>query len=96
MSETKFKIRRPCGDFSKGAVTSDWDSINNTKTYKVTWDKNGKEWCTEKTLKSHLMKCAKCGILDQSWEILEVKYHPTKPIDEWIDQKMLIQILKNS
>jgi hypothetical protein len=96
MSEAKFKIRNSYGQYSKGVVMGGWDRQFEHKTFYINWGKKGKEWTSEKTLKTHLLKCAQCGILDSTWEILEVKYHPTKPVNDWIDQKMLLKILKNA
>lgn len=64
------------------------------KAYTVTFNSKGKEWLDEKNLKSHLLKCMKNGIKMDNWEVVEVVYHPTKPIMDWFDQKMLVKVMK--
>ena len=87
-----YKIRNPAGLFSHGVIVQQkWDGV-----WRVHWSKTGKEWKTEKAVKAHLAKALKTISGVSSWEIvtMEVIYHPTKPIDEWVDNKMLVAILK--
>jgi len=86
-----YKIRRGTS-FSHGVITSSrW---NGKTEYNVKWSKRGKEWTTEKAVKDHLIKAVSVGISMADWEILELVYNPTKPIEEWVDAKMLMTILK--
>lgn len=88
-----YKIRKRGTTFySSGVVNSvRWGA---TKSFLVRFNGKGKEWTQEKNLKAHLLKCMQSGIKMDDWEVVEVIYQPTKPILDWFDQKMLVQVLK--
>lgn len=88
-----YKIRnKENGFYSNGIVRQTGWGAN--KGYDVTFNYKGKEWTEEKNLKNHLLKCMKSGIKMDTWEVVEVVYHPTKPIMDWFDHKMLIKVMK--
>jgi hypothetical protein len=79
--------------FSCGSIVT--HLTNTTNEVVVRWAKKGKEWTTEKLLKAHLTKCIEMtGSVPSNWEIFELTYNAT-PIEEWIDNKMLIKILSH-
>ena len=89
---TVYKIRSSGGLFSHGVISkSRWVK---DQPYVVKWSTKGKEWTTERAIKQHLSKAIASGVSVTGWEILQVTYTPTKPLDEWIDAKMLMTILK--
>ena len=94
MSGVTYKIRKANGWFSHGVITERRWHSDNTKIYHIRWSGKGKEWSSEKTVKDHLLKCAQKGILEETWEVIQVVHQPTKPISEWIDAKMLMKIIK--
>lgn len=80
------------GLYSNGIVRqTGWHS---NQGYDVTFNSKGKEWTEEKNLKNHLLKCMKSGVKMDNWEVVEVVYHPTKPIMDWFDQKMLVKVMR--
>jgi hypothetical protein len=97
MSEQRvtYKIRRAGSNmFSCGAIYT--NSTKQTGEVVVQWSKKGKEWTTEKLLKAHLTKCIEMtGGVPSNWEIFELTYNAT-PIEEWIDNKMLVKILSHN
>lgn len=65
------------------------------KKYKVQWKNKGKVWKSEKAVKAHLLKYfTLVGPVDDL-EIVELVLIPTKPAADWVDAKMLMQVLKN-
>lgn len=80
--------------FSNGIVRPSWRS--GDKSHEVIFNKHGKEWTDEKLLKKHILKVFTKSKWGKNWEIIEVKYIPTKPIDEWIDPVMMLEILKKT
>lgn len=76
--------------FSGGIIRRGWQ-----KSHYVNFKARGKVWTTETLLKQHLLKCFQQNVKMENWEIVEVQYVPTKPIEEWVDGKMLLKILKN-
>ena len=86
-----YKIRHTVtGQFSHGVVQArcrDRDAC-------VKWSRKGKEWTSEKNVKAHLTKAIGAGVNMANWEILELQYLPTKPINDWFDAKMLVKLLK--
>lgn len=92
MNEIVYKIRNSSGLFSNGVIKyRSWDN-----KWSVRWTKHGKTWKTEKALKAHLLKALRTVSGVAAWEIvtMTITYHPTKPIDEWVDSNMLAEILK--
>jgi hypothetical protein len=88
-----FKIRHGEDYYSHGVIGSNyWDK---DKKPTLGWSKKGKEWKTEKGVKDHLLKWITKGGSIEGWEVVEVVYHPTKPMSEWVDAKMLMKVLKN-
>lgn len=85
-----YKIRiKGTHSYSHGVIVRTWAD----QGWKVRWSSKGKEFPNERSITNHLMKAASKGILG-NWEIIEVIHQPTKPLEEWIDQKMLMKILK--
>lgn len=71
-----------------------WDEVHQTAIFDVTWSRKGKVWTNEKLLKAHLLKYTIANGLPSDWEVLEVTEIPTKPMNEWVDAKMLVKLLK--
>jgi hypothetical protein len=94
MSGVTYKIRKANGLFSHGVINHSHYSPAGDNVYGIKWSSKGKEWSSEKTVKDHLLKCAQKGILEDTWEVIQVVHQPTKPISEWIDDKMLIKLIK--
>jgi len=93
--EVRYKIRNTkTGSFSNGVVNVWTDSKTGKKEMLLNWSKKGKEWTTERALKNHLLKVISTMGMPKDWEIVQVTYQPTKPISEWVDAKMLMQVLK--
>lgn len=85
---TFYKIRSKGGLFSHGVMLKDYAG----RMY-VKWSPKGKEWKTEKAVRDHLLKWIKAnGVPD--WEIVRVVYEPTMPIQDWVDAKMLVALIK--
>lgn len=86
-----FKIRRVgTKSFSKGLVQRGWD-----KKFHVDFsEKSHKTWTDEKLVQKHIEKAVVNGIDVSNWEVVEVTYTPTKPINDWISPKVTIAILK--
>jgi hypothetical protein len=97
MEKKAFKIRKK--DFgsyySHGVINTHYDSATKIRTPFVKWSSKGKEWTSEKNVKDHLLKFIQLGGTVDDWEVIEVIYHPTRPIEDWIDDKMLMKVLKN-
>ena len=87
----KIRSKTNLSYFSHGVITKGY---NNNQSF-INWSSKGKVWTTEKNVKAHLLKCIQSGIDISRWEVIEVVYSPTKPMDEWVDAKMLMAILKN-
>lgn len=86
-----YKIRiKGTHSYSHGVITqfSYRDNI-----WKVRWSSKGKLFPNELSVKNHLMRAAEKGILGD-WEVIEIIEQPTKPLDEWVDQKMLMKLIK--
>ena len=82
--------------YSNGIINECYTGDYSKKSYSVNWStRKGKEWTSEKNLKAHLLKCLQRGINISEWEVLELRYHPTKPINDWVDAKMLCKVLKS-
>jgi hypothetical protein len=63
----------------------------------VMFSKKGKEWTSEKLVKAHLLKWLLAGnSIPKEWEIIEVVYAPTRPMEEWLDANMTFLVLKNA
>lgn len=63
----------------------------------VGWSKTGKKWSSEKLLKEHILKYSQMhasGQCPETWQVLEVKEEPTKPVNDWIDATMVMKLLK--
>lgn len=90
MEETVFKIRNQAGQFSHGVINKQ----RHTGKWFINWSNHGKQWKTEKAVKAHLAKALKLVSGVASWEIIQVTYSSTKPIEDWVDDKMLVDILK--
>lgn len=94
MEKRVYKIRRN-GSFSNGTINMEYaDQTYKKKIPSVNWSRKGKEWSSEKTVKDHLFKWISNGGSVVGWEVVEVVYSPTKPINDWIDPAMLIKILQ--
>lgn len=78
--------------YSNGVILPNWR--RGSKYYVVTFGKRGKEWTDEKLLKNHITKVLTKMKWNPDWEIVEVQYFPTKPIDEWVDGPMLLELMK--
>jgi len=95
---SSYKIRRiDDGRFSHGVVTHRRPFVFGSAgeiRHDVKWSSKGKVWNTEKAVKSHLTIALQFGLPIAQWEIVEVVLLPTKPMDEWIDAKMLLKVLK--
>lgn len=88
----QYQIRNSTtGLFSHGVLTNQYWRGGTTV---LKWSVHGKQWKTEKSLKNHLLKCAQQKVDMSGWEIVELFYRPTKPVDEWFDSKMLRDLLK--
>lgn len=84
-----YKIRNTkTGQYSHGNI-----SVWQKKMY-IKWSAKGKEWTNEKNLRAHLLKCATLDGIPTDWEVIEIKHVATKPIEEWIDNEMLMKLLK--
>jgi hypothetical protein len=88
-----YKIRNTTTGFFSHGIVSMWRSNVYGET-SVKWSRSGKTWLTEEGIKSHLLKCYAAYGIPSTWEIVEVEYKPTKPVNEWVDAKMLLKILK--
>lgn len=82
------------GAYSSGFVINGYDFTTKSRKYVVRFKERGKIWTSEKLIKKHLLNCALKKVNMDTWEVIEVKYLPTKPIFEWFDEKMSIQLLK--
>lgn len=82
------------GSFSNGIIMTEYDGKSKKKIPYVRFGKKGKEWSNEKNVKDHLLKYVSLGGSVANLEVVELRYHPTKPIDDWIDAKMLMKILQ--
>lgn len=98
-----FRIRKLVSNsyvYSLGSISSKYvrDSQNEwTEVYYVEWSTTkGKLWKNEKLLSAHLLKAMTHGIDIAEWEIVEVVERPTKPINEWVDANMLMQVLAHT
>lgn len=76
--------------FSSGIIRRSWQ-----KSHFVNFKTRGKVWTSQTLLKQHLVKCFQKNIKMEHWEIVEVQYVPTKPIEDWVDGKMLIKIINS-
>ncbi len=79
--------------YSRGRVQIQYID-GDTRHYGVNWRANGKEWTTEKALKTHLLKCIKRGVELSGWEIMEFTQQPSKSLNDWCDSRMTMAILK--
>lgn len=94
MERKAYKIRiKGSSSYSNGVINVYRDGAK--KFPQCNWNKKGKEWADEKNVKAHLLKYVSLGGDIGNWEVVEVVYHPTKPIDEWVDAKMLMKVLQN-
>lgn len=67
--------------------------LNNNE---LRFTKNGKNWASEKLLKAHLLKCITSGInISKEWEVVKLVEEPVPAMSEWIDNQMLMEILKH-
>jgi len=91
-----YKIRdKDSGLFSSGSINR-IASKNKNKVVIVRWSsKKSKQWTDEKLLKKHLLECCKLGGIPSNWEIMEYTQEPSKEIHEWINEQMLMAILKS-
>lgn len=88
-SQVKYKIRNTVsGQFSHGVV------LHLANQPYIKWSSKGKEWNSEKAVKNHLVKAIESNISMANWEIVQLVYTLTKPIEDWVDAKMLVKILK--
>jgi hypothetical protein len=92
MNSVTYKIKNDLGMFSHGIIQSRWRPEGTY--YYVRFTGKGKDWTSEQNVKAHLLKCAQKGILEDTWEVVQVVHQPTKPLEEWVDQKMLMKIIK--
>ncbi|HET8688484.1 MAG TPA: hypothetical protein VFM18_17875 [Methanosarcina sp.] len=99
MAEKIFKIRhRATGLYSNGVISNysrlKSDYYDDTSP-NVNWNKKGKNWPTAALVKKHLMQILEvgCGIPPE-WEILEFTQEPSKEVHDWIDQEMMVKLLK--
>ena len=83
--------------YSKGAIRSSYSSAHDGKFYYVDWtSKKGKVWSTEAALKEHLLKYTKLAGMPTEWEVTEITEAPSKPIEDWFDEKMTLKLLKRN
>ena len=94
MEKRVYKIRHG-GSFSNGTINMVYDRETKKKHPEVNWSRKGKEWSNEKNIKDHLLKWISNGGSVTGWEVVEVVYSPTRPMDEWIDPAMLMKVLQN-
>ncbi len=91
-----YKIRiKGSSSYSNGVINVYRDTVTKKSFPECKWNRKGKEWADEKNVKAHLTKYVSLGGSISTWEVVEVVYHPTKPIDDWVDAKMLMKILQN-
>jgi len=92
---TIFKIRdKKSGLYSHGVISSYDYAGFKTISDRIKWSRKGKEWADEKRVKDHLLKCLSYGGIPSSWEIMEFTQQPSRELNEWMDAKMLIAVLK--
>ena len=97
MEKRVFKIRiKGTNSYSNGTINLLYDRETKKKHPEVNWTRKGKEWTNEKNVKAHLLKFVSNGGDIGNWEVVEVVYAPTKPIDEWVDTVMLMKILQQN
>ena len=92
---TIYKIRDksyPSPYYSHGIITG----FDKERGYiAIKFSKKGKEWTSEKTVKDHLTKVIeKIGGIPSHWEIMEFTQQPSRELNDWIDGKMLVKMLK--
>lgn len=81
------------GKYSNGVINT-----SHGRPY-VGWSKIGKKWTSEKLLKEHILKYSQLhssGQCPETWQVLEVREEPTKPINDWIDASMVMRLLKKT
>jgi hypothetical protein len=89
-----YKIRdKNTGLFSNGIIKHRKYSYESS--YYLGWSTRGKEWKNEMSIKRYLTKYIKEVGKIGNWEILEVIYRPTKELNDWIDSKMLLELMKH-
>lgn len=89
-----YKIKdRDNGLFSNGSVNRFYSKEENRVVIQK-WSKKGKEWTSDVLLKKHLLECIKLGGIPSSWEVMEFTQEPAKELNDWIDNEMLVKILK--
>lgn len=87
-----YQIRKKGSEiYSNGIITRS----SFSQKLSVTWSAKGKTWKTEKAVKDHLLKYIKKVGPINDFEIVEVVLSPTKPIEDWVNPKMLMEILKS-
>ena len=89
---TIYKIRnKDNGYYSHGRFTKNhW-----LPDYTVKWSGKGKEWASEKAVKEHLMLAIKYnGSIPANWEIIEFTQQPSRELNDWITDKMLVKMLE--
>ena len=62
--------------------------------YHVTFKSKGKEWKDEAGIKRHLLTCLQKGVDVSEWEIMEFTQQPSREMNEWFDEKMIMARLK--
>lgn len=80
--------------YSVGRVTSGWVWDRSTSQNKVTFNTGGKQWHDVKSLKSHLLNCAKQGVDMSNWEVVEFVERSTTLPHDCFDEKMLAKLLR--
>ena len=79
--------------FSSGSINRSESKRENCVQI-LRWNKKGKQWSSDVPLKKHLLECIKLGGIPSSWEVMEFTQEPSKELNQWIDDKMLVKILK--
>ena len=92
---TIYKIKdKKTGLYSHGSVNGyDYPNFKSVSE-RIKWSRKGKEWTSEKLVKDHLLKCIGYGGIPSSWEIMEFTQQPSRELNEWMDAKMTMAVLK--
>lgn len=91
-----YKIKdKDNGLFSNGMINRSASREENRIIIYRWSSKKHKSWTDEKLLKKHLLECCKLGGVPSNWEIVEYTQEPSKEIHEWINEQMLMAILKS-
>ena len=78
--------------FSQGTINI--ERSPSGKVGVVNWSvKKGKIWTSEKTLKDHILYAILYGMDVSTWQVIEITFHPPKPLEDFIDAKMTAKIL---